>query len=108
MKRMTSGLSAPASRVRKAALGRTGSVLAALIYCGVSTHLPAQTRTVDTPLAVLRLSENNGDLIGVGWKNPSLEVIGESRLGENFRIVPAAGRLRGELLQQPRSEGEQN
>ncbi len=84
---MTSGLSAPASRVRKAALGRTGSVLAALIYCGVSTHLPAQTRTVDTPLAVLRLSENNGDLIGVGWKNPSLEVIGESRLGENFRIV---------------------
>lgn len=47
----------------------------------------AQTRTIDTPLAILSLSEKSGDLVGVHWKSPDLEVIGEPRLGENFRIV---------------------
>lgn len=84
---MTSVLSSPASCARKAALSRAGSILAALLWCAVPACLPAQTRTVDTPLAVLRLSERSGDLIGVHWKNPDLEVIGEPRLGENFRIV---------------------
>jgi hypothetical protein len=84
---MDSGLSSLASSARKAALSWAGSVLATLLSCAVSACLPAQTRTVDTPLAVLRLSDNSGDLIGVRWKNPDLEVIGEPRLGENFRIV---------------------
>ena len=84
---MDSGLSSLASSARKAALSWAGSVLATLLSCAVSACLPAQTRTVDTPLAVLRLSDNCGDLIGVRWKNPDLEVIGEPRLGENFRIV---------------------
>ena len=52
----------------------------------------AQIRTVETPVATLRLSAKSGDLIGLRWKLPDLEVIGEPRLGENFRIlVPQKG-----------------
>ena len=52
----------------------------------------AQIRTIDTPVATLRLSEQNCDLIGLHWKSPELEVIGEARLGENFRIlIPQKG-----------------
>ena len=59
-----------------------------------SALLPAsaQTRLVYTPNATLRLSEDTGDLVGVHWKKPDLEVIAEPRLGENFRVlVPKAG-----------------
>jgi hypothetical protein len=63
------------------------SLLIAFLCCAGFTQLPAQTRTIDTPLATLRLSDKTCDLTGVHWKNPDLEVIGESRLGENFRIV---------------------
>jgi hypothetical protein len=49
--------------------------------------LAAQTRTIDTPVAVLRLSEPSGDLVGIRWKNPNLDLIAEPRLGENFRIL---------------------
>ncbi len=87
MKKIENGLSSPVSSIRRAALSRAGAVLVALFCCAVSAYLPAQTRTVNTPLAVLRLSEKSGDLIGVRWKNPDLEVIGEPRLGENFRVV---------------------
>jgi hypothetical protein len=87
VKKITSGLFSPVSSIRWAALSRAGSVLATLLCCAVSAHLPAQTRSVDTPLAVLRISEKSGDLIGVRWRNPDLEVIGEPQLGENFRIV---------------------
>jgi Domain of unknown function (DUF6259) len=62
---------------------------------GLSTILQtagAQTRTIETPDATLRVSEQNCDLIGLHWKEPDIEVIGEPRLGENFRIlVPQAG-----------------
>ena len=47
----------------------------------------AQVRTVETPVATFRLSEATGDLIGLRWKSPDLEIIGEPRLGENFRIL---------------------
>src|ERR1035437_10784214 len=47
----------------------------------------AQVRTVETPVATLRLSEATGDLIGLLWKSPGMEIIGEPRLGENFRIL---------------------
>lgn len=50
----------------------------------------AQVRTIDTQVATLRLSEGTCDLIGLRWKNPGTEIIGEPRLGENFRIlIPA-------------------
>jgi hypothetical protein len=87
MKKMESGLSSPMPSIRRATLSQAGSVLAVVLLSGAFAHLPAQTRTIDTSLAVLRLSENSGDLIGVRWKNPDLELIGEPRLGENFRIV---------------------
>jgi len=52
----------------------------------------AQIRSIETPIATLRLSEGTGDLVGVRWKDPNLEVIGEPRLGENFRLlVPKVG-----------------
>lgn len=52
----------------------------------------AQTRTIERPDATLRVSEQTCDLTGLDWKNPDIEVIGEQRLGENFRIlVPQDG-----------------
>jgi hypothetical protein len=47
----------------------------------------AQIRTIETTAATLQLSEVTGDLVGLHWKEPNLEVIGEPRLGENFRLV---------------------
>lgn len=52
-----------------------------------TTGVAAQVRTTDTRIAVLRLSERTGDLIGLDWKNPELQIIREPRLGENFRIL---------------------
>jgi len=46
-----------------------------------------QTREVQTPVATLRLAERSGDLVGITWKNPQLEIIGEPKLGENFRLL---------------------
>ena len=57
----------------------------AVSACALSAS--AQTRTIDTPVAALRISVENCDLIGLHWKSPELEVIGEPRLGENFRIL---------------------
>jgi Domain of unknown function (DUF6259) len=49
-------------------------------------------RSVETPAVTLRISERTGDLVGLRWKDPDLEVIQEPRLGENFRLlVPKAG-----------------
>lgn len=66
--------------------------LAAAAVSVFALSASAQIRTIDTPVATLRLSEENGDLIGLHWKSPQFEVIGEPRLGENFRIlIPEAG-----------------
>ena len=35
----------------------------------------------------LHLSEGTGDLVGLHWKDPNLEVVGEPSLGENFRLL---------------------
>jgi hypothetical protein len=52
----------------------------------------AAVRLIETPEATLRISEQTGDLVGLHWKNPDLEVILEPRLGENFRLlVPKTG-----------------
>jgi hypothetical protein len=50
---------------------------------------PALTgvRQIETPVATLRISEQTGDLVGLRWKDPDLEVIQEPRLGENFRLL---------------------
>src|ERR1051326_8833812 len=46
-----------------------------------------------TRLCTLRLDSHSGDLIGLRWKRPSLELIHEPRLGENFRLLlPKPGR----------------
>lgn len=47
----------------------------------------ASVRVVETPHATLRLSQRSGDLVGLRWKDPELELIQEPRLGENFRLL---------------------
>ncbi len=63
--------------------------LSCLLFSPFVFALPvaAQARTIDTPVAVLRLSEPSGDLAGIRWKSPNLELLAEPRLGENFRIL---------------------
>jgi hypothetical protein len=49
------------------------------------------TEVIDTPLCQLCL-DARGNLVGATWKSPRLEIIQESRLGENFRLLlPKAG-----------------
>jgi Domain of unknown function (DUF6259) len=81
------GLSAPVSSKPLRILCGAALGLFALLQTGA-----AQTRTVETPDATLKVSEQTCDLIGLHWKEPDIEVIGEPRLGENFRIlVPQDG-----------------
>ncbi len=52
----------------------------------------AEVRSFETRLATLRLDAASGDLVGLKWKDPALEIIREPRLGENFRLLlPKAG-----------------
>jgi hypothetical protein len=46
-----------------------------------------ETVEVVTDVCVLHLDKTNGNLVGLHWKNPDEEIIKESRLGENFRIL---------------------
>ncbi|MGH9402357.1 MAG: DUF6259 domain-containing protein [Terriglobia bacterium] len=46
-----------------------------------------QPKYVDTGICRLELNPLNGDLVGIHWKNPAIEIIQEPRLGENFRIL---------------------
>jgi hypothetical protein len=63
----------------------------ATAFC-LTVAATAQIRTIETNTATLHLSEATGDLVGLRWKDPNLEVIGEPRLGENFRLlVPEIG-----------------
>jgi hypothetical protein len=43
-------------------------------------------REFETPLCKLRLDSVNGNLCGITWMNPELEIIEEPCLGENFRL----------------------
>lgn len=61
--------------------------LLAAVGTGLVLSASAQVRTIETPVATLRLLESTGDLVGLRWKNPSLEIISEPRLGENFRVL---------------------
>jgi len=58
-----------------------GIMLCAVMPCA------GQIRQVETPVASLRLAERSGDLVGIRWKVPRLEIIAEPRLGENFRLL---------------------
>src|SRR5215831_18236497 len=50
---------------------------------------PAQeaSRKIETPLCILRLEPTTGNLIGITWKEPEIEIIQEPGLGENFRVL---------------------
>ena len=60
-----------------------------LWFCFLSAlaAFAADPQTIETPLCTLRLDSRSGDLVGVRWKQPELELIREPRLGENFRIL---------------------
>ena len=79
---------------RRGFLTASGSALASLsVWDQLATartqeaSTPQETEDVETPVCRLRLDRKNGNLIGVAWKNPALEIIQEPRLGENFRIL---------------------
>lgn len=76
-------------RILRFAIGFLPLVAAAL---GIPLLASAQNRSIETPNVTLQLSEGTGDLVGLHWKDPNLEVIGDPRLGENFRLlVPQVG-----------------
>lgn len=76
---LTTGLALTASALDLESLAQPPSISA------IPPSIPF--RTVETPLATLRLAKQSGDLIGILWKDPQLELIHEPRLGENFRIL---------------------
>ncbi|HEX7362391.1 MAG TPA: DUF6259 domain-containing protein [Bryobacteraceae bacterium] len=69
-----------------AGLALTGNALESELPSAASSGSTA-VRPIETPIAILRISERSGDLIGLDWKDPNLEVIREPRLGENFRLL---------------------
>ncbi len=73
---VTTGMFAAYSAGAKAAMGGEGNLTA--------PH--ADLKEYETPLCTLRLDPVNGNLCGIAWKHPDLEVIQEPRLGENFRL----------------------
>lgn len=76
-------------RILRFLIGFLPLVAAAL---GIPLLASAQNRSIETPNVTLQLSEGTGDLVGLHWKDPNLEVIGDPRLGENFRLlVPQVG-----------------
>lgn len=60
------------------------SILTARGNTGLSTNA---VRVIETRLATLRLDSQTGNLVGLTWKDPQVEIIGEPRLGENFRLL---------------------
>jgi hypothetical protein len=46
-----------------------------------------QVRVIETSVCTMRLNEQTGDIEGLDWKNPRVEIIREPRLGENFRLL---------------------
>ena len=44
-------------------------------------------KAVEARLCTLRINATTGDLVGIAWKNPAIEIIQEPLLGENFRML---------------------
>jgi len=79
---------------RREFLAATGGALASWAALNPAARIlsqqgmqPGEEEVVETPVCVLRLNPRNGNLIGLTWKNPSLEIIQERRLGENFWLL---------------------
>lgn len=58
-----------------------------LVFLSIKTAFAQETLEVTTDICVLHLDQTNGNLVRLHWKNPDEEIIKESRLGENFRIL---------------------
>src|SRR5436853_5315594 len=69
----------------KTGMKKSMGVFITLLF--VKAVFAQQTTEVTTDVCVLHLDKTNGNLIGLHWKNPDEEIIKESRLGENFRIL---------------------
>lgn len=63
------------------------STLAGLLLLAGCARAEDSIRVIETPDATLRLAAKTGDLAGVRWKHPELEIIREPRLAENFRLL---------------------
>jgi len=70
-------------------LGLALLYIAGSAFCDQAAGRPAggDLRVIETSLCTLRLDARTGDLVGLAWKEPRVEVIQEPRLGENFRIL---------------------
>jgi hypothetical protein len=54
---------------------------------GLAVASPYGVEKIETPSAILFLKAGSGDLVGLQWKQPKLDIISEGQLGENFRIL---------------------
>lgn len=62
----------------------TGLIIALLL---VARGFSQETIEVTTDVCILHLDKTNGNVVGLHWIDPEEEIIKESRLGENFRIL---------------------
>src|SRR6266404_3918277 len=69
----------------KTGIKKTMGLLIALLFVKIVSA--QEIIEVTTDVCVLHLDKTNGNLVGLHWKNPDEEIIKESRLGENFRIL---------------------
>ncbi len=83
----------PGSLDRREFLAATGGALASWAAWNPGARVrsqqgmkPGEEEVVETPVCTLRLNPRNGNLIGLAWKNPAVEIIQEPALGENFWI----------------------
>lgn len=65
----------------------TGTTMKAQPGNGGTSPSDENLRKIETPVCTLRLDPKTGNLVGVRWKTPELEIIQEPRLGENFRLL---------------------
>jgi len=65
----------------------SGGALKAEPRDGGGIPVGGNVKKIETPICVLRLEPHTGNLIGITWKEPALEIIQEPRLGENFRLL---------------------
>jgi hypothetical protein len=64
----------------------SGTALGARPEEGSGATSNANLKEFETPHCTLRLDSLTGNLCGISWNNPKLEIIQEPRLGENFRL----------------------
>jgi hypothetical protein len=69
----------------KTGIQKTIGLVIALLFVNIT--FAQEIIEVTTDVCVFHLDKTNGNLVGLHWKNPDEEIIKESRLGENFRIL---------------------